>query len=91
VVATSARPDVFPAARPVDSAALVAELQDQPGRPMLLLFGTGWGLADALIPEVERVLAPIDGRPPWNHLSVRSAVAILLDRLFGLRELPRGL
>jgi hypothetical protein len=35
---------------------------------------------------VERVLAPIEGRPAWNHLSVRSAVAITLDRLFGLRE-----
>jgi hypothetical protein len=29
------------------------------------------------------VLTPIDGRGPYNHLSVRSAGAILLDRLFG--------
>jgi len=86
VAATSARADVFPGALKVDSRGLVAELQGAPGRPLLLLFGTGWGLADALIPEVERVLAPIEGRPPWNHLSVRSAVAIVLDRLFGLRD-----
>ena len=51
--------------------------------PLLILLGTGWGLADALIPSVSRVLAPIEGTSDWNHLSVRSAGAILLDRLFG--------
>jgi tRNA (guanine37-N1)-methyltransferase len=63
---------------------LVGSLQDSPGRPCLILFGTGWGLADSLIPEAERVLLPIRAHTAWNHLSVRSAVAILLDRLFGL-------
>jgi hypothetical protein len=29
------------------------------------------------------VLAPIEGASDWNHLSVRSAGAIILDRLFG--------
>jgi hypothetical protein len=47
------------------------------------LLGTGWGLAEALIPSVSRLLTPIDGAADWNHLSVRSAGAILLDRLFG--------
>ena len=51
--------------------------------PVLLLLGTGWGLADSLIPSVSRVLAPIEGDSDWNHLSVRSAAAIILDRLFG--------
>jgi hypothetical protein len=50
---------------------------------MLILLGTGWGLADALIPSVSRVLAPIEGASAWNHLSVRSAGAVILDRLFG--------
>jgi hypothetical protein len=50
---------------------------------MVLVLGTGWGLADSLIPSVSRVLAPIEGATTWNHLSVRSAGAILLDRLFG--------
>ncbi|HTJ45343.1 MAG TPA: tRNA (guanosine(37)-N1)-methyltransferase TrmD [Kofleriaceae bacterium] len=63
---------------------LVGSIQDSPGRPLLILFGTGWGLADTLIPEAERVLLPIRAATPWNHLSVRSAVAVLLDRLFGL-------
>ncbi len=44
-------------------------------RPLLLVFGIGWGLADSINPLVEQVLSPIDGRPEWNHLSVRSAVA----------------
>ena len=51
-------------------------------RPLLLLLGTGWGLADHLIPSVTHVLTPIEGGSDWNHLSVRSAGAILLDRLF---------
>ena len=87
IAATSAIPGRWPQATPVSPAELVSELQDAPGRPLLVLFGTGWGLADALIPVVERVISPINGRPPWNHLSVRSAVAIILDRLFGLRDM----
>ncbi len=82
VVATTAgaRFQSLPKRAPRD---LVAEMQDSPARPLLILFGTGWGLVDHLIPEAERVLLPIRARTPWNHLSVRSAVAVLLDRLFG--------
>lgn len=82
VVATSARRESFPGAARRTPAELAAEGIDQPG-PLLLLLGTGWGLADALIPSVSRLLAPIEGGSDWNHLSVRSAGAILLDRLFG--------
>ena len=59
-------------------------------RRSLILLGTGWGLADALIPSVSRVLAPIEGASDWNHLSVRSAGAVMLDRLFGRAGLTRG-
>ncbi len=86
VAATSADPARFPSATRVTPARLVAEIQDAPGVPLLVLFGTGWGLADLEIPAVSRIITPISGRPAWNHLSVRSAVAILLDRLFGLRD-----
>jgi tRNA (guanine37-N1)-methyltransferase len=82
VVATSARHESFPAAARRTPADLLAELSIDPS-PLLLLLGTGWGLADALIPSVSRLLAPIEGASDWNHLSVRSAGAILLDRLFG--------
>jgi len=52
-------------------------------RPFLLLFGTGWGLVPSVFDECDAVLAPIPGAGAYNHLSVRSAVAILLDRLLG--------
>ncbi len=85
VVATTASEDRF-ANLPRDTpGSLIAHMHDQPGRPLLILFGTGWGMADHLIPEPERVLLPIRAHTSWNHLSVRSAVAILLDRLFGRR------
>ncbi|MFH1389593.1 MAG: RNA methyltransferase [Candidatus Margulisiibacteriota bacterium] len=49
----------------------------------LLLFGTGWGMADEVFDRVDEVLDPIVGPTEYNHLSVRSAVAIILDRLLG--------
>lgn len=51
----------------------------------LILFGTGWGIAKEVIEKVDFVLEPIKGSSSYNHLSVRSAVAITLDRLFGER------
>lgn len=51
------------------------------GGPVLLVFGTGWGLAPEIIDRADAVLEPIRGPVPWNHLSVRSACAIALDRL----------
>ncbi len=51
-------------------------------RPVLVLFGTAYGLSDSVVCRCEDRLPPIrDGE--WNHLSVRSAVAITLDRLIG--------
>lgn len=82
VVATSARADSFPGAARRSPVELRAEATVRP-EPLLILLGTGWGLADHLIPQVSRLLAPIEGGSDWNHLSVRSAGAILLDRLFG--------
>lgn len=52
-------------------------------RPVVLLFGTGWGLTDQVFDQAQIRLAPIWGPTDYNHLSVRSAVAIALDRLFG--------
>ena len=53
------------------------------GRPYLLVFGTAWGLAEGFIFEADYILAPIAGISDYNHLSVRSAAAIILDRLVG--------
>lgn len=52
-------------------------------RPYLILFGTGWGLSKELMDSVDCVLEPIHSPVDYNHLSVRSAAAIILDRLLG--------
>lgn len=76
-IATSAR------SRPgaIGFGALRRMLTD--GRPHLLLLGTGWGLAPELIDAADCTLEPLQGATDYNHLSVRSAAAIILDRLTG--------
>lgn len=49
----------------------------------MVLFGTGHGLAPSVLDDADVVLEPIYGHDGYNHLSVRSAAAIILDRLFG--------
>lgn len=49
----------------------------------LLLFGTGWGLVEDLLKDCDYILEPIYGKSEYNHLSVRSATAVILDRLLG--------
>ena len=75
-VATAARR--HPLARPFKE---VAELLREKGdTPYLILFGTGWGMTKELIEQCNYVLEPIEGNG-YNHLSVRTAAAIILDRL----------
>lgn len=50
-------------------------------RPVLLVFGTGNGLSSEIHQIADYILRPICGPTSYNHLSVRSAVAIVLDRL----------
>lgn len=52
-------------------------------RPCLLLFGTGWGIERETMARFDYILEPIYGPCDYNHLPVRSAVAIILDRLLG--------
>jgi len=55
-------------------------------KPVLLVFGTGWGLAPSVIGSADALLEPISALGgDYNHLSVRSACAIALDRLRGAR------
>jgi len=56
-------------------------LQDD--HPHLLVFGTGWGLEKGIVERADIVLAPIEGLNGYNHLPVRAAIAIILDRLLG--------
>lgn len=56
----------------------------QMDRPILFLFGTGNGLAPSLVACADFILAPIRGFSDFNHLSVRSAIAVVLDRWLGM-------
>lgn len=58
-------------------------MADDP-KPYLLMLGTGWGMSEELLKKCHLMLAPINGPTDYNHLSVRSAAAILLDRLLGI-------
>jgi len=49
--------------------------------PHVLIFGTAWGLAQEVIDQCDYILEPINGAGSYNHLSVRSAASIYLDRL----------
>jgi hypothetical protein len=49
----------------------------------LLLFGTAWGLTDEVMAAADFLLSPIRGNTGYNHLPVRAAAAIVLDRVLG--------
>lgn len=51
------------------------------GKPYLIVFGTAWGLAEEVVTGADHVLEPVQGDGDYNHLSVRTAAAIILDRL----------
>jgi hypothetical protein len=51
-------------------------------RVVMILFGTAWGITKELIRKADYLLEPIFGLSNYNHLSVRTAAAITLDRLF---------
>ncbi|MBF0300787.1 MAG: RNA methyltransferase [Oligoflexia bacterium] len=56
---------------------------NQNNRPLLLLFGTGYGLLESMLDQTDALLTSICGYAPdgYNHLSVRSAVAIYSELL----------
>lgn len=59
------------------------------GQPTLLMFGTAWGLAPEAMNQADFRLAPIEGNSDYNHLSVRSAVSIILDRTLAFQDKDR--
>ena len=52
-------------------------------RNAILLLGTAWGLEKSIIHGADYHLEPVEGPTDYNHLSVRAAAAIILDRLRG--------
>ena len=80
IVYTSAR-----ASQGIGYAELRARIERRDGPPVLLLFGTGFGMAPAMLDRADLALAPVLGPGEYNHLSVRAAAGIILDRLRGAR------
>ncbi|NPA39283.1 MAG: tRNA (guanosine(37)-N1)-methyltransferase TrmD [Thermodesulfobacteria bacterium] len=53
--------------------------------PIALVLGTAWGLCEEVLSECDYFLEPLWGRlDSYNHLSVRSAAAIYLEKLLGI-------
>jgi hypothetical protein len=50
----------------------------------VLIFGTGSGIAAEVVNTADYRLEPIRGQGNYNHLAVRSAVAIVLDRVMSV-------
>ena len=92
VAAESGRPAriVAATARELPEAKSYSEVRARMAEdqgPWLIVFGTGWGLTEEFLSSVpEAVLEPIAGRGDYNHLSVRSAAGIALDRLLSSRR-----
>ncbi len=78
VVATSARAQ----GQIIPYSALRERLAG--GGPTLILLGTAWGLAPEALAEVDAFLPPISGGGDYNHLPVRAAAAIIMDRLLAV-------
>lgn len=80
LVVTAAR---APKDRPVIPVTEMRGWLEQGEHPYLLIFGTGHGLAESLLTSADHQLEPLDSGTGYNHLSVRAAAAIYLDRLIG--------
>lgn len=78
IITTSAK--IFPNTVSYD---LLGKEMTEDETPYLILFGTGWGLTNEIMDMSYKILEPIRGKTKYNHLSVRSAVSIILDRLLG--------
>lgn len=53
-------------------------------RPILFVLGTAKGLSSDFLEKCDYILNPIMGFSDYNHLSVRSAAAVIFDRWLGI-------
>jgi hypothetical protein len=70
----------------ISYAELRDKLESSDSPPLMIMLGTGFGLAPSMKERADMILAPLRGPGEYNHLSVRSAASIILDRLRGRRE-----
>ena len=86
VVGTSAQPVLDKKHRERRPATTFDKVRSQlADRPVLLLLGTGHGIAPEVLEQCDAILPPLRWMDEYNHLPVRAAAAILLDRLLGDR------
>lgn len=78
IVTTDAR--VYP--NTVSYTAMRKKIHEEE-KPVFILFGTGFGMTREMMKQFDYIVEPIYGAGSYNHLCVRSAVAIILDRLLG--------
>lgn len=78
IVHTSARE-----AKGMSFAIMRERMAAKDAAPVLILLGTGFGLAPAARGVADLALEAIRGVGEYNHLSVRAAASIILDRLRG--------
>lgn len=76
LIATSAKISEHKTIRYAQGRELITQAEST-----ILIFGTGYGLAPHILDQADYILEPIYGADDYNHLSVRSAAAIILDRL----------
>jgi hypothetical protein len=81
LIATSAKAGALR----VGFEALRQDLQTS-DHPHIIMLGTGSGMAPELLERAQIILEPIYGPGEYNHLSVRAACAIILDRLCARRS-----
>jgi hypothetical protein len=78
IVHTSAREE-----QGISFTAMRERMAQNDAAPFLILLGTGFGLAPAARERTDLALEAIRGPGDYNHLSVRAAASIILDRLCG--------
>jgi len=76
---------VVTCARQNNGSISFSKLRDKlkDGKSYILVFGTAWGLTENFIAEADYLLEPVMGGSRYNHLSVRCAAAVIMDRLVG--------
>ena len=80
LVGTSAKP--FEDSKKVLDFSAFSDIIARSDRSVVIQFGTSWGLSTEQLDRCDWVLPPIYGYDGYNHLSVRCAAAIIVDRLF---------
>lgn len=67
----------------IEFSELRERIETMPDTQFCVVLGTGYGLDTAVVEEMDLMLPPLCGPGEWNHLSVRSACSVILDRLRG--------